>query len=179
MIRELEFKILCNRHSDEVYRYARSMLGNPADAEDAVQEVLLRLWRNLTDVPFLKARAWILRTTRNYCLDQIRRRTNQSAPQFVSDELLEQHPDEYAPNPQAATESSDLMKRISHAIRQLPEILRSVFILYEINGLRYREIAETLSIPINTVKVYISRARKQLQQLLTKETQWMSTCNAQ
>ena len=46
MIRELEFKILCERHSDQIYRYARSLLANQADAEDATQEVLLRLWRH-------------------------------------------------------------------------------------------------------------------------------------
>lgn len=178
MIRELEFKLLCNRHSDEIFRYARSMLGSRADAEDAVQEVLLRLWRNIEAVPFLKTRSWVLRTTRNHCVDQIRRRTNLSTPLFVSDELLEEHPDEYARDPHTAMESSDLMNRITRALLQLPEILRSVFVLYEINGLRYREIAETLSIPINTVKVYISRARKQLQQLLTKEEPWMSLCSA-
>jgi hypothetical protein len=47
MIRELEFKVLCQRHSDEIYRYARALLANQADAEDATQEVLLRLWNHL------------------------------------------------------------------------------------------------------------------------------------
>jgi DNA-directed RNA polymerase specialized sigma24 family protein len=47
MIRELEFKILCQRRRDEIYRYAHSLLANRADAEDATQEVLLRLWNHL------------------------------------------------------------------------------------------------------------------------------------
>ena len=176
MIRELQFKMLCHRHADEVFRYARSMLGSRAEAEDAVQEVLLRLWRNLSEVPLLKARNWVLRTTRNYCLDQIRRRANQFTPLFVSNEILEQYSDELTKNPDAVVDCSDLEKSITRALLQLPEKLRSVFVLYEINGLRYHEIAQALDLPINTVKVYLSRARKKLQQLLTKEHLWISTC---
>ncbi|MDA1276460.1 MAG: RNA polymerase sigma factor [Verrucomicrobia bacterium] len=87
MIREVEFKILCRRHSDEIYRYAKALLGNGADAEDATQEVLLRLWGSLPKVNLFNTRAWILRTTRNYCLDQIRKRSNRFTPALVDDEI--------------------------------------------------------------------------------------------
>ena len=106
MIRELEFKILCERHSDEIYRYARALLSNQADAEDATQEVLLRLWRHLPRLNPFNLRAWLLQTTRYYCLDQIRRRSNRAAPLPLEDGVLEEQPDEFAVNPSLAADSS-------------------------------------------------------------------------
>jgi RNA polymerase sigma-70 factor, ECF subfamily len=169
MIRELEFKALCQRHSDEIYRYARSLLANPADAEDATQEVLLRLWNRLPTMDIFNLRAWLLSTTRHYCLDQLRRRSHRAAPLPLDDELLEEHADEAAVNPSLAADSSLRLGQAWSLLRQLPEQLRSVFVLYEVNGLRYREIAQTLGIPINTVKVYLFRARERLSVLANRE----------
>ena len=60
VIREIEFEILCRRHRDEIFRYARSLLANPADAQDAAQEVLLRLWNHLPTLNPFNLRAWAL-----------------------------------------------------------------------------------------------------------------------
>ena len=176
MIREFEFKILCERHSDEIYRYARALLASQADAEDATQEVLLRLWRHLPRLNPFNLRAWLFQTTRCYCLDQIRRRSNRAAPLPLEDGLLEAQPDELAVNPCLAADSSLRLEQARAALLQLPENLRSVFVLYEVNGLRYREIAATLGIPINSVKVYLSRARQRLSDLVTQETPCHKTC---
>jgi RNA polymerase sigma-70 factor (ECF subfamily) len=172
MIRELEFKVLIRRHSDEIYRYACALLANRADAEDATQEVLLRVWSHLPTMNPFNLRAWLLRTTRCYCLDQIRRRSNPAAPILMADEILDDRPDEFAVNPSLAADSNFRLEKAREALRRLPENLRSVFVLYEVNGLRYREIAKTLGIPINSVKVYLSRAREKLSNLVTKEEPW-------
>jgi len=177
MIRELEFKVLCHRHRDVIYRYAQSLLANRSDAEDASQEVLLRLWNHLPRINPFHIRGWLLRTTRHYCLDQIRRRSNCSTPLLLGDEALDDRPDEFAVNPSCAADSSFRLEQARKALLRLPENLRSVFVLYEVNGLRYREIAETLEIPINTVKVYLSRARERLSKLTTEEESWTKTCN--
>lgn len=169
MIREVEFKVLYQRHSDEIYRFARSLLANQADAEDATQEVLLRLWNHLPKLYPFNLRAWLLRTTRTYCLDQIRRRTNRAAPLPVDDEMLEEHADDLAVNPSHAADSSFRLEQARAALLKLPENLRSVFVLYEVNGLRYREIADVLGIPINSVKVYLLRAREKLAALTTED----------
>ena len=58
--------------------------------------------------------------------------------------------------------------KIKDAIKLLPENQRSIFVLYEIQGMKYKEISKTLEIPINTVKVYLMRARKQLQNKLNE-----------
>jgi RNA polymerase sigma-70 factor (ECF subfamily) len=171
MIRELEFKILCERHSNQIYRYARALLANQADAEDATQEVLFRLWRHLPRLNPFNLKAWLFQTTRCYCLDQIRRRSNRAAPLPLEEDVLEQQPDEFAVNPSQAADSSLRLEQARSALLRLPENLRSVFVLYEVNGLRYREIAKTLGIPINSVKVYLSRARQRLSNLVTEQMQ--------
>lgn len=177
MIRELEFRILCHRHRDEIYRFALSLLANRSDAEDAAQEVLLRLWNHLPKLNPFNMRAWLLRTTRHYCLDQIRRRSNRTTPVLIDDDALDDRPDESAINPRSAADASLRLEQAREALRKLPETLRSVFILYEVNGLRYREIADTLEIPINSVKVYLSRARERLSKLTHEEERWTKTCN--
>ncbi len=169
MIREVEFRILCQRHSDEIYRFARSLLANQADAEDATQEVLLRLWNHLPKMYPFNLKAWLLKTTRYYCLDEIRRRTNRAAPMAMDEELLAEQPDELAVNPSAAANSNLRLEQAHRLLLKLPENLRSVFVLYEVNGLRYREIADVLEMPINSVKVYLSRAREKLSTLVNQQ----------
>lgn len=174
MIRELEFQLLCQRHRDDLYRYARSLLGNPADAEDATQEVLVRLWNHLPTLRIFNLRSWLLRTTRNYCLDQIRRRA--STGSALAADFGEEDPgdreDELAPDPSAVADASTRLEQAQAVLQRLPESLRSVFVLYEVNGLRYREIAATLDLPLNTVKVRLLRAREHLAKLLRKEEPW-------
>lgn len=177
MIRELEFKVLCERHSDDIHRFAHSLLGNQADAEDATQEVLLRLWNHLPTLRLFNLRAWLLRTTRCYCLDQIRRRTHQAAPMSLADELLDDRPDELAVNPSQAADARLRLEQAHTVLGRLPENLRSVFVLYEANGLRYREIAGVLGMPINTVKVNLSRAREKLSQFVSEEKLCNQTWN--
>jgi len=176
MIRELEFKILCERHSDQIYRYARALLANETDAEDATQEVLLRLWRHLPRLNPFNLKAWLMQTTRCYCLDQIRRRSHRAAPLPLEEGVLEHQPDEFAVNPSLAADSGLRLEQARDVLLRLPENLRSVFLLYEVNGLRYREIANTLGIPINTVRVYLFRARERLSNLVTEQMQCKKTC---
>src|ERR1043165_4838036 len=110
MIRELEFQALSQRHCDEIYRYALGLLGSPADAEDATQEALLRLWKHLPRLNLFNIRAWLFRTTRNYCLDQIRRRSHAASATANGgadvEGILEEWADEGAADPSFAADSS-------------------------------------------------------------------------
>jgi len=178
MIRELEFRVLSQRHRDEIYRYALGLLGNKADAEDAAQEALLRLWNHLPRLKLFNIRAWLFQTTRNYCLDQIRRRSRDASPNADPDEILEEWPDDLAVDPSFAADSSLQLEQARQALLKLPETLRSVFVLYEVNGLRYREIASTLGMPVNTVKVNLLRARQKLSKLIHKEESWTMNCKS-
>src|SRR5882724_3053092 len=126
MIRELEFQVLSQRHCDEIYRYALGLLGNRADAEDATQEALLRLWNHLPRLNLFNIRAWLFRTTRNYCLDQFRRRSHAASANCAdSEEILEEWPDDLAADPSFAADSSFQLERARRVLQRLPETLRS------------------------------------------------------
>lgn len=172
MIRELEFQLLCERHRDDLFRFARSLLGNQADAEDATQEVLIRLWNHLPTLRLFNLRGWLFRTARNHCLDLIRRRAHRVIP--MEDAALDEQQDELAVDPSQAADSGSRLAEAHAVLQRLPESLRSVFVLYEVNRLRYREIAAVLEIPLNTVKIRLLRARQQLASLVRKEEPWMT-----
>ncbi len=171
MLREMKFNRHCRKHRDDVYRFARSLLGNASDAEDATQEVLFKMWNHLDHLRRADVRSWLLRTTRNHCIDQLRKRHR--AFEAWDGEAFESRPDEAMRDPACAASHADARRQIDHALESLSEKLRSVFILYEINGLRYQEVADALEIPLNSVKVYLSRARAQLKQQLTRKEPWL------
>jgi RNA polymerase sigma-70 factor (ECF subfamily) len=139
---------------------------------------LLRLWNHLPRLKLFNIRAWLFQTTRNYCLDQIRRRSRDASPHADPDEILEEWPDDLAVDPSFAADSSLQLEQARQALLKLPETLRSVFVLYEVNGLRYREIASTLGMPVNTVKVNLLRARQKLSKLIHKEESWTMNCKS-
>lgn len=145
------------------------MLKNKMDAEDVTQEVLIRIWKNLENFNILAAKTWIMKTTHNLCLDYLRKRKNDFSknPYSVDDisDIIENKDDE---NPIKKLENKIIEEKIKMKIQELPENLKSVFALYEIQGLKYKEISKALDIPINSVKVYLLRARKQLQEELNK-----------
>ncbi len=169
MMRELKFRMLCQRYSDDIYRFSRSILGNAEDAEDAAQEILLKLWRNVSDVSTMRARGWIMKTTRNHCLNMLRQRSRTAGVLSDGDDNLEEITDENNQSAEAIFYGTELRSRIDAALNRLPEKLRSIFILYEVNGLKYREISECLDIPFNSVKVYLLRSRSRLREILAQE----------
>ena len=171
MIRELKFKMLCQKYADNVYRFSRSILGNAEDAEDATQEILLKLWRNVSDVSTIRARGWIMKTTRNHCLNMLRQRSRTAGMLMDGEENLDAIADVNSQNAENLFYGTELRSRIDEALNRLPEKLRSVFVLYEVNGLKYREISECLDIPFNSVKVYVLRSRSRLKEILAGEVE--------
>jgi len=141
------------------------MVKNKADAEDITQEVLIRTWENMDRFEFSKAKQWIIRTTYNMCIDVLRRR------KIIENLIFEPNEDEELEiidydslnNPLIKFENEALKEKINSAIQNLSEKLRTIFIMYEINDMKYKEISEMLNIPINTIKVNLLRARKKLQ----------------
>jgi len=170
MLDSIGYKTLVNRYKDRIYSYSVYMLKNSMDAEDVTQEVLIRLWKNMGKFKLPAAGSWIMRTTHNLCIDYLRR--NQIARQrsvyIDEDESSEEKiMDNNKENqPEMRTQQNIVLERIKSAVQKLPENLKSVFVLYEIEGFKYKEISSVLYIPINSVKVYLLRARKKLQEEL-------------
>lgn len=142
------------------------LLRNKMDADDISQEVLIRIWENMDQFNILSAASWIMKTTHNLCIDYLRKRKRNFTRELeISDEIAETVKDNCnASNPFAAAHMNDISQKVEEAIERLPENLRSVFVMYEINEMKYVEISKALDLPLNSVKVYLLRARKRLQE---------------
>jgi RNA polymerase sigma-70 factor, ECF subfamily len=170
MFTKLRYQKCVLDHKDRVYRYALYTLRSEADAEDAAQEVFIKLWNKFDTINPLKVKSWLMRTTYNHCIDMIRRR-KRTSDRHVEIQEFQNFDDEVTTgiDPRKDMEHKTLGKRIDTAVGELPEKVRTVFLMYEIQGFKYREISDSLGIPLNTVKVHLLRARKLLQQELNYE----------
>ena len=129
-------------------------------AEDAAQEAFIRAWKNIRRYkPRSPFRNWVYRIATNAALAVLRR---QRETVDIEDLPLKSQ----RPNPEVATQTSEEAIFIQQTILELPEASRKVIILREYEGFSYREIAETLEIPIGTVMSRLNYARKQLRQKL-------------
>ena len=141
------------------------MMHNEMDAEDIAQEVMIRTWQNIDKFNFYAASAWMMRTTHNLCIDYLRRNKMQFQREVsIDDNLSERVEDKkHSDMPEKKLLQNLLNEKIKNAVENLPERLKSPFVLYELQGFKYKEISKILDIPLNSVKVNILRARKQLQ----------------
>ena len=152
-----------------LYRRAFHILGNTADAEDAVQDALLAAYTHLNQ---FKGQAqistWLTTIVLNCARMQLRRRSRhvyasldesngELKPLSVSERLAD-----HRANPEDESTESELSARLSHLHRQLSPTLRRAFQLRNIDGLSIRETARILGVPTGTVKAQSARARKRL-----------------
>lgn len=165
-----QFKRLLYRHKDRTYAFAYHLLGNREDAEEVTQDVLLRLFDHYRRLETDRIGSWIMRVTRNLCIDRLRMRTarasHESADPNAAAYLLASTADL---DPERRMEEDQLGSLILNAIRRLPEPQRSVVLLREVHASSYGEISAALNLPLNTVKVYLYRARRNLREILTQQ----------
>jgi RNA polymerase sigma factor (sigma-70 family) len=144
-----------------VYRSAYYILGNEQDAMDASQEALIRIYTKIHSYEEKALfKTWVQRIVTNICIDKFRR----SKPTISIDE----HEISFTSqeNVEDVIMGGYLAKDIREAIDKLPEHHRSVVVLRYMQDFSYHEIADSLNLPLNTVKSYLFRARQQLQILL-------------
>jgi RNA polymerase sigma-70 factor (ECF subfamily) len=161
------FRDAVEQYRHRVYTFSYYCLGNSEDAEDVTQEVLLRLWRNWRKLNGSDPLGWLMRVTKNACVDVARKRRSYRAVVSEGDceDVLAGAVDG-RPDPRSALERSDLRGRVERALGRLDEPYRSIVILREIQGMTYAEISESLEMPMNTVKVYLHRGRRMLRDRL-------------
>lgn len=142
-------------HGDRLFRLCFVLLGSSADAEDAVQETLLKY---LQSAPIFETaeheKAWLLRVAANHCRDVYRRRMRH--PQTSLEEL-----DLAAPG----TESRELLD----ALMTLPEKFRAVLVLHYVEGYRVEEVAKIIGRTPSAVKMRLQKGRRLLAQQYGKE----------
>ena len=157
---------IVQRHADLVYRVALHLLRDPDEAADAAQEALVKVWRGCASIPEARQAAWCARVSRNACLDHLRRR--KVRPQPVRDPALAPETISRSPLPDDDAEARDFNHHLDIALGQLGEPYRSIVVLREVEGLAYQEVADALDLPLNTMKVYLHRAKRRLRDLLTE-----------
>lgn len=156
------------RNTRALYQTALRVLGNPEDAEEALQEGLLSAYRNL---PRFEKRSqfstWLTRIVINAAL--MRRRSKRSRPAVSLDEVIsegelplaERFADD-APNPEQLYAGTELGDRMNKKLAEISPLLRTAFWLREIEGLSAEEAASVLGVSRNTLKARLWRARQEL-----------------
>jgi RNA polymerase sigma-70 factor (ECF subfamily) len=155
------FEQQVSAHEDKVYRIARSMLKDEATAQDVTQEVLVTLWEHHDDLNSDGIMAWLACVTRNACIDKLRARQRRRKTVTVDSDGVGRA-ESPTRTPDRHAEAEDLRNHVLDALDRVDNPYRRVVALRELQGLKYKEIAETLDMPLNTVKVYIHRGRKKL-----------------
>ncbi len=152
-------------HLDLMYRVALRMTGEPASAEDLVQDTVLKAFRAWDSFrQGTNARGWLLTILRNTFINDYRRRRR--APALVDIDVAEPRAiihEQAGQDPEGEFFHALVDDRILAAIDALPDEFREAVVLSDIEGMSYAQIAETLEVPVGTVKSRLSRGRRQLQ----------------
>ncbi len=168
---QTSFRELVTRYEGKVYRLALKMVRDAQDAEDVLQETFINVYRHLDtfrgDSEFS---TWIFRIATNTSLMKLRaRRPTVSLDDGSSDTEEEVFPRELADwsgAPEEMLLNSEIRAQMDVALAQLPETLRSVFVLRDVQGLSIEETARVLDISIPNVKTRLHRARFALREKL-------------
>jgi RNA polymerase sigma-70 factor (ECF subfamily) len=162
------FAILLQRYQRPLYNYILRMIGQAAEAEELFQETFLRIYQNLEHFRGgASFSPWAYRIAHNICIDALRSPrkrlfTSLDAEYGESNQSLEDVLEGRSPNPEDELYRQQLAFHIQEAVEKLPAAIRSVFVLYQYQHLPYEQIAETLSIPLGTVKSRMHTALRKL-----------------
>jgi RNA polymerase sigma-70 factor (ECF subfamily) len=152
-------------HLDVLYRVALRLTGNAADAEDLVQETMLRAYRSWDRyTPGTNAKGWLLTILRHLFINEYRRKTRH--PETVDVDTIEPFAlfqEVQEEDPQGAFFDKIVDDEVLRAVDQLPEAFREAVTLSDVEGLSYEEVAKVLDVPVGTVKSRLYRGRRLLQ----------------
>jgi RNA polymerase sigma-70 factor (ECF subfamily) len=158
------FETIYRTHSGRLYSVACRMLGNPADAEDLLQEIFLAAHRKLDSFRGESALGtWLYRLATNLCLDYLRSRAAR-AGQITG--ALDDEPGLADTGSRKLAERTVAKMDLERALAQLPEGCRTAFVLHDVEGLEHREVAEMLGIAEGTSKSQVHKARLRLRAML-------------
>lgn len=154
------FETLVRTHIDAVYAHGLRFFGEPSTADDVVQEVFIKVFKSLDTYDGRAAfTTWLFRVTRNVCLDLLRRGAHRPVPVDPIDLVgVRTEPD----HAQRVVDTA----AVEQAMRALQPEDREALGAVSVFGLSYQEAAETLDVPVGTVKSRVFRARRTLVQIL-------------
>ena len=158
------------------WRFSLAVCGRADDAEDAMQEALVKTYRYTTRIREPESfRPWLHRTVRNACLMSRRKRVHEPAHleslddrRLGADGRMQPDPRDPGRNPEELALNARLREQLRDALRRLPPSYRAIVFLRETEGLSTREVAHTMGISEDNVKTRLRRARKALQAALER-----------
>lgn len=156
---------IARSHGRFLYSVAYRLTGNHDDAQDLVQEVLLRVRKGLRTYSPGSLEGWLSRIATNAFLDEVRRRGRRPTERFPAD------PDRVlpaAPSADEALAASSLPDHVQAALARLPEDYRVAVVLCDVVGLPYQEISEIVGVPVGTVRSRIHRGRAELRKAVVR-----------
>jgi RNA polymerase sigma-70 factor (ECF subfamily) len=162
------FAALVDAYKNPVYNLCYRMLGTSAEAEDASQEVFVKIYRKLhTYDPARKLVSWVLSIASHHCIDRLRRRRLKTVD--IEDmpawqQLVSDHP-----QPERKVLEDEKKERIQKLLEQLPPQYRLPLIMHYWNGLSYKEICEATGLSLSAVKSRLHRGRLKLAKLMQAE----------
>ncbi|MGH8928887.1 MAG: sigma-70 family RNA polymerase sigma factor [Acidimicrobiia bacterium] len=162
----LTWEEVARSHGRKIYNYAYRLSGNPHDASDLVQEVLLRVRNGLADYQPGSFEGWLWRITRNAFLDEIRKRRRRPTTPFP-DEMDYGFAHLVSPAPDEVLSAIRLDEDIQKALSDLPYEFREAVVMCDVIGLSYEEISQAVGVPVGTVRSRIHRGRRILRERLT------------
>ena len=159
------FGELVDAFKDLVYALVIRMVSDTSKADDLAQDVFLKVHRGL---PYFRGEArvstWIYRITQNVCLQE---RSRRPADVSLDATDAEGRPSREPGTLDASFTDFELRDRIEKAIAQLPEHYRFLIAAHYLKGVQYEALAETLNMPLGTVKTHLHRAKRQLREILS------------
>ncbi len=158
------FEAVVLPHLDAAYRLARWLTRSDTDAEDVVQEAVLRAYRFFGDVHGTDVRPWLLTIVRNTSYSWLKRNRRYESSDDGSEDFLDR--EDEAASPEARLVRIDEAARVHAALDRLRPEHREVVTLRELEGLSYKEIADVTGVSLGTVMSRLSRGRRKLYEVL-------------
>ncbi len=156
-----EFKSKILPLGRKLFNFARLILNDKDEAQDAVQEVFIKLWNYRNKMDSVKnTEAFAMKITKNWCYDRLKAKK----PLLIEDYGNGFDYQKDSSNPHSLLETSDRINRYNNILLGLPEQQRMITQLRDVEGYEFDEIADILNISVNTIRVNLSRARKKIKE---------------
>lgn len=153
---------------DKLYRFSLRIVQDPQEAEDVVQEIMIKVWDKRDEwKSWSSIEAMCMTMTRNLSIDRTRSKHRKLGEIPEGFDVVEG-----SAGPEQTASSKDMMNHIRKIMDQLPEKQKSIIQLRDIEGYTYQEISDLLEIPLSQVKVNVHRARLFLKKELLKSSEY-------
>lgn len=172
------FNVLLGNHEKRMYAVCLRICGNQEDAQDCLQESMLRVFRSISGFKGQSSfSTWVYRVTMNTCLDELRKRKNKGSTSLDGLQDAGWAPTDERDTPEHYTIREERKREIQKCISELPEDMRTAIVLRDIQGFSYNDISEIMNANVGTIKSRISRGREKLREKLLARAELFDSWN--